>query len=322
MFETWRGRMLVRTGQLSDAATVLEGTFEDGGRAAAVLDAAGIVARGQLALHTGETRQMRRLGDLAHVMLEQRTPSVRRHAAWLLALFAMADGDPGSARDWLRVPIEPERRSILPRYPLEVIDEIHLARIALAAQDDELATQALTNASRRAELNPEIVSVAATFAHVRGLLNASQADLETAVALFDSGPHRLALASALEDLGTSLAATDREPGVEVLGRALAAYTEMGATWDARRVRGRLRDLGVRRRIVATEAEDGGWAAMTASELDVARLVAEGLTNRQVAERLFVSPHTVNSHLRHVFAKLGINSRVELARLAGDNDASD
>ena len=47
------------------------------------------------------------------------------------------------------------------------------------------------------------------------------------------------------------------------------------------------------------------------------VVAEGLTNRQVAERLFVSPHTVNSHLRHVFSKLGITSRVELARLARD-----
>jgi DNA-binding CsgD family transcriptional regulator len=57
--------------------------------------------------------------------------------------------------------------------------------------------------------------------------------------------------------------------------------------------------------------------MTASELAVARLVAEGLTNRDVAERLFVSIHTVNSHLRHVFAKLDINSRVELARLARD-----
>jgi DNA-binding CsgD family transcriptional regulator len=57
--------------------------------------------------------------------------------------------------------------------------------------------------------------------------------------------------------------------------------------------------------------------LTTSEVAVARLVADGLTNREVAERLFVSPHTVNSHLRHVFTKLRINSRVELARLAHD-----
>jgi DNA-binding CsgD family transcriptional regulator len=66
-----------------------------------------------------------------------------------------------------------------------------------------------------------------------------------------------------------------------------------------------------------EPETNGWAALTTSELTVARLVAEGLTNREVAERLFVSPHTVNSHLRHVFSKLGITSRVELARVARD-----
>jgi len=49
------------------------------------------------------------------------------------------------------------------------------------------------------------------------------------------------------------------------------------------------------------------------------LVANGLTNREAADRLYVSPHTVNSHLRHVFTKLGINSRVELARLAHEYD---
>jgi DNA-binding CsgD family transcriptional regulator len=60
--------------------------------------------------------------------------------------------------------------------------------------------------------------------------------------------------------------------------------------------------------------------MTGAELTVARLVADGLTNREVAERLFVSPHTVNSHLRHVFGKLGIKSRVELARLVRDHQS--
>jgi len=83
------------------------------------------------------------------------------------------------------------------------------------------------------------------------------------------------------------------------------------------VRSRLRELGVRRRLVAAEPQTHGWEALTTSELSVAQLVTEGLTNREVAERLFLSPHTVNSHLRHVFTKLGINSRVELARLAGD-----
>jgi DNA-binding CsgD family transcriptional regulator len=54
--------------------------------------------------------------------------------------------------------------------------------------------------------------------------------------------------------------------------------------------------------------------MTKSELAVAQLAADGLTNREIGERLFISPHTVNTHLRQVFAKLEVNSRVDLARL--------
>jgi DNA-binding CsgD family transcriptional regulator/tetratricopeptide (TPR) repeat protein len=319
MFETWHGRILLRAGRLSEALAVLEGRFalEDGTHAAAVLDAAGIVALGRLAIHTGDARQARRLGDIAQVMLERGTPAVRRHAGWLLALFAMAEGDAEAAQGWLRAPSEPDGRAILPRFPLDIADEVLLARIGLATNDDELAQLALLNSRRRSELNPGVASIAATAAHVRGLLEPSHADLREAVDLFGRTPRRLELAVVLEDLGVELTATDREAAIEVLGNTLALYTELGATWDARRVRSRLRELGVRRRLVATEPETNGWAALTTSELTVARLVAEGLTNREVAERLFVSPHTVSSHLRHVFSKLGINSRVELARVARD-----
>jgi DNA-binding CsgD family transcriptional regulator len=319
MFETWHGRMLLRTGRLTEALAVLEGRYalEDGTSAAAVLDAAGIVALGRLAIHTGDTRQTRRLADIAAVMLERGTPAVRRHAAWLLALFAIAEGDAEAARSWLRAPTEPDGGPILPRFPLDIADEVQLARIGLASDDDELAQLALSNSQRRAELNPGVASIAATAAHVRGLVARSTTDLREAVDLFERTPQRLELAAALEDLGVELIPADNEAAIEVLGRSLALHTELGATWDARRVRSRLRELGVRRRLVSTEPEAVGWAAMTTSELAVARLVAEGLTNREVAEQLFVSPHTVNSHLRHVFSKLGINSRVELARLARD-----
>jgi len=58
--------------------------------------------------------------------------------------------------------------------------------------------------------------------------------------------------------------------------------------------------------------------LTPSDLNVVHLFAHFLTNGKVAQQLFVSPHTVNSHLRHVFTKLKINSRVELARLASES----
>ena len=85
--------------------------------------------------------------------------------------------------------------------------------------------------------------------------------------------------------------------------------------DNRRVRSRLRHLGVRRRIVISERPATGWEALTSAEAAVAYLAAEGKTNREIAETLFISPHTVNSHLRHIFDKLGINSRISLTRMA-------
>ena len=205
---------------------------------------------------------------------------------------------------------------------MDVTDEVQLARIALAARDDDLARAAVTASRRRADLNPGATAIAASASHVRGLVDDRRADLERAVELFERGPRPLAMASALEDLGAAWRGRSRDAGVEPLGRALAVYTELGATWDARRVRSRLRKLGVRRRIVPHESPTSGWGAMTPAELAVARLVAEGLTNQEVADRLYVSPHTVNSHLRHIFTKVEITSRVELARVVAENNGLD
>jgi DNA-binding CsgD family transcriptional regulator len=59
----------------------------------------------------------------------------------------------------------------------------------------------------------------------------------------------------------------------------------------------------------------GWAALTPTELDVVGLVSEGLANNDIASRLFISPRTVQTHLTHVYAKLGLASRVQLAQEA-------
>src|ERR1700681_3990071 len=59
----------------------------------------------------------------------------------------------------------------------------------------------------------------------------------------------------------------------------------------------------------------GWGSLTPTELDVVRLVGDGLPNKDIATRLFISPRTVQSHLRHVYNKLGLTSRVQLAQEA-------
>jgi DNA-binding CsgD family transcriptional regulator len=91
---------------------------------------------------------------------------------------------------------------------------------------------------------------------------------------------------------------------EAIEAALAVFEELGAAGWAERARAELGRLGGRRR------EKG----LTAAERRVAALVAEGKTNREVAAALFLSEHTIERHLSHVYAKLGIRSRTELARV--------
>jgi len=76
---------------------------------------------------------------------------------------------------------------------------------------------------------------------------------------------------------------------------------------------------LRRRPLTASRPQSGWGSLTAAETAVTRAIAEGLTSRQAADQLFLSVHTVNTHLRHAFAKLGIRSRVELVRLVLTHD---
>jgi DNA-binding CsgD family transcriptional regulator len=77
----------------------------------------------------------------------------------------------------------------------------------------------------------------------------------------------------------------------------------------------LRRLGHRVRRPARDATEGPLGALTAREREIALLVADGRTNREVAEQLVLSAKTIEAHLRNIYAKLGVRSRVELARKA-------
>jgi DNA-binding CsgD family transcriptional regulator len=238
-----------------------------------------------------------------------------------LSLQATADGDPRRAHQWLWALGEPERKHLLSRLWPDVSDEAQMVRIALAVGDSELAERAVADANRRAELSPGVRSLAATAAHARGLLHVDVEDLSRAVSLFEQTPRSLALAAAWEDLGLARRGQGTgESGIDALSQSLVLFARAGATRDAARLRSHLRGLGIRRRVATAEKPAKGWAAMTKSELAIAQLAANGLTNREIAERLFVSPHTVNTHLRQVFAKLQVNSRVDLTRLATERSS--
>jgi DNA-binding CsgD family transcriptional regulator len=93
--------------------------------------------------------------------------------------------------------------------------------------------------------------------------------------------------------------------------------------DTARVRRRLRRLGVRRRHWAPVPgrPATGWESLTDTEQRVSELTAQGLNNRQIAARMYLSVSTVAFHLRQIFRKLDIGSRVELARLVTERTPS-
>jgi DNA-binding CsgD family transcriptional regulator len=104
-----------------------------------------------------------------------------------------------------------------------------------------------------------------------------------------------------------------------LNAAFDTYAHHEALADARRVGRELRRLGAERRIVSRPRAKTGWDSLTDSELKVVNLIAQGATNRDVAARLHLSLHTVKYHVHNAFAKLGINSRTQLAQLMHGSD---
>jgi DNA-binding NarL/FixJ family response regulator len=95
----------------------------------------------------------------------------------------------------------------------------------------------------------------------------------------------------------------------VLRAAAETFGALGARPWADRAHTELRASGETRRRSADEID-----RLTPQELQVARLVAEGLTNREIASRLFLSPRTISTHLYRIYPKLGVGSRTELATL--------
>jgi DNA-binding CsgD family transcriptional regulator len=189
-----------------------------------------------------------------------------------------------------------------------------LVRAAVANGDAERAQMVVRLAAGIVDGNPHHVAVRAGAEHARALLD-QQAEALAAVADLHAQPW--ARASAAEDAGVAFEADgDAERATAQFEAALAGMTRIGAERDAARLRSRLRRLGVRPCHWHHEARPVfGWESLTQTEELVADLVSEGLTNAQVAERMYLSRHTIDFHLRQIFRKLGIRSRVALTRMS-------
>jgi DNA-binding NarL/FixJ family response regulator/tetratricopeptide (TPR) repeat protein len=114
--------------------------------------------------------------------------------------------------------------------------------------------------------------------------------------------------------GRALAAVgDRTSAAVELQQAAAAFDACGAIGYRDQAERALRRLGRRYQRPAANGNRGGLGSLTRRELEIAELVSTGKTNREIAAELFLSHKTVETHLRHIFAKLGISSRASVAR---------
>jgi len=191
-----------------------------------------------------------------------------------------------------------------------------LVRGALADGDRSRAAWLAKSTQQLAEARPGNSDLAAAATHTRGLVDRDSACLEHAARTYDAP---LARAKATEDAGLAWAGRgNRDNAVAWLREAYALYEQLGTVGAMARVRSQLRAAGVRlHHWKRADKPAYGWESLTETEQRIADLVALGLSNRQVAGRLFLSTHTVAFHLRHIYWKLDVNSRVQLARLAAE-----
>jgi DNA-binding CsgD family transcriptional regulator len=194
-----------------------------------------------------------------------------------------------------------------------------MSRVASAAGDAGLRARVLQSIEVLDRERPGAALFAAVAQQARGILEGdADALLEAADALGRWRP--LLYAGAAEDAAGELSRAGRDAeAIESLNTAFDTFVECEAIADARRVGRALRRLGVERRIVTHPRAKTGWDSLTDSELTVLHLIAEGATNRTVAQQLHLSPHTVKTHVRNAFAKLGITSRAQLAQLMRRSD---
>jgi DNA-binding CsgD family transcriptional regulator/tetratricopeptide (TPR) repeat protein len=193
------------------------------------------------------------------------------------------------------------------RWPAELLPDV--LRTAISGLDRELVEQIRVDAATTSFAVPGIRELA------HGVIVSDPEEIDAAVGHFTSRGRTVTAAFAAEELACAAAAAkDRARAERALEAALATYRRLGATADHDRALARTRALGLHRGPRARHrVVDSGWAALTESEMRIAGLVREGLTNREIATRLFVSPRTVQTHVSHVLRKTGLRSRVDVAR---------
>ncbi len=232
-------------------------------------------------------------------------------APWPQALILEADGEPGQALASLAGIWDKCASSGLAlEYPAIGAD---LVRLSLAAGDIARARDVSAAVTEMASGN-DVPWMTGAALRCRGLIENDAEILQAAAAAYARGSRPLGHALACEDAGAAFARHGQlDRARPLLDQALEIYERLDATRDLARAEAVLREAGIRRgRRGSRRRPQIGWDSLTPAERTIASLVAEGLSNPQIGQRLFISGRTVQTHLAHVFAKLDITARAQLA----------
>ena len=317
IWATWDGVVHLTAGGLSAARAAVESLPRPQRTGVTELDMIRMLILVEVAARTDDRTLLQQMDNDARDAYSTGSSVVRWVAAHVLALAAWQRDDVQDAMRWLGgdIPL-----FVSPLWP-QVLDRVILgARVASAAGDAGLRARVLQATDLLEGERPVIPLFTGVASYARGILERDAQALLAAADVLQSSSRPLLYAAAAEDAGGELARTDHpDKALDQLNAAFDTYLHHEALADARRVGRELRRLGVQRRIVSHPRAKTGWDSLTDSELKVVHLIAEGATNRFVAQQLHLSPHTVKTYLRNAFAKLGINSRAQLTQLICGSD---
>jgi DNA-binding CsgD family transcriptional regulator len=251
-----------------------------------------LAAVAEASARTDDRRSWHATERAARRLLDDATAQTRGSLTWILAAAAHRRGDAvGAAAMFTVLPGgDPARLS-------------EAAAISVAAHDVDLGRRAQAAAERLTQRNAGVLFLSGLHRHVTAVLCGDVEAQRCSAFLLAETRRPLFYGAAAERAG-------------MLTEALNVYEQCGASADAGRVRQAMAVNGV-----TPVARARNWKDLTAAEFRVVRLVAAGATNPQAAEELFLSPHTVSSHVRNAFDKLGVRSRVELARLYAQRETA-
>jgi len=267
---------------------------------------------GLISLHRNDLARASAAVGAAVRQLQQTGSRYRAQwATWAQALLLEAEGRPADALavlaggwDWCtRSGFTLEYRTFGP----------DLVRLALASGEHGRARDVAAAVTEIARQN-EVSSLTGAALHCQGLAENDAEILQAAADAYRHGPRPLELARACEDAGAAFSRLgDAARAGPLLEQAVTIYQRLEAARDLSRTEALLRAAGIRRgRHGPRSRPQIGWQSLTPAEQTVASLVADGLSNPQIGDRLYISRRTVQTHLAHVFAKLDIVSRAQLA----------